>query len=46
MKKGTIYTSPSVRVIEVAQNRTLCTSEGTTQNYGTESIWEQGTDNE
>lgn len=46
MTRNTIYTCPSVRVIEVAQNRALCGSNGETQSYDSSSIWGAGTDNE
>ena len=40
------YIIPTLRVCALNQVRTLCASNGTTQNYGSGSIWDEGDDNE
>ena len=41
-----VYESPSATIICLEQMMTVCESNGTTENYGSQSIWETGDDNE
>lgn len=41
-----VYETPTMDTIGLVQMMTVCSSNGTTQNYSSESIWGQGTDNE
>lgn len=40
------YQSPLIEVTRLVQESNFCASNGTTQNYGTSSIWGVGDDNE
>lgn len=40
------YVLPTMRTIALAQTRMVCASNGSTENYGSESLWGLGDDNE
>jgi hypothetical protein len=40
------YISPSLRQIDLAHKSVFCASNGSTENYGSQNIWEDFDDNE